>query len=164
MMRPVSFTGLGRSVPLMAGCAALAAGIALLPAAARTDTVSDRAAVTGALEASAAGWSNNELAKFMAVYEDAPSTTYLKGSTIVRGFQAIKAMYAVRFSGASGGSGKLSLDVMDFRPLGANYALCIGRFRLAEPGPSSRSAAGMFTLVFHRTAAGWKIASDHTSS
>ena len=163
-MRLVSGTGIFRSAPSMARCIILAAGAAFLPTVAWADTARDRAAVVGALEASAAGWSKNELATFMAVYEDAPSTTYLKGSTIVRGFQAIKAMYAIRFDGASGRTGRLSLEVMDFRLLGADYALCTGSFRLAKPAPSSKPATGMFTLVFHRTVDGWKITSDHTSS
>ena len=147
----------------MAACAMVMTSAAPMSAA-RADMAGDRAAVVGALEDSAAGWSRNDLAGFMAVYENAPSTTYLNGTTVVRGFAAIQAMYSARFVKASGNMGRLTLEVMEFRPLGPDYGLCIGRFRLARPAPASPPVAGVFTLVFHRTPNGWKIVSDHTSA
>ena len=166
-MRPAPLSVV-RKACLAASCGALLAGAAWLPmAAARADTARDRAAVVGALEDSAASWSRNDLAGFMAVYEDAPSTTYVRGGAIVRGYAAIQAMYAARFAPSparSGGMGRLTLDVLEVRPLGPEHALCIGRFRLTRPGPGAPPATGMFTLVFHRTPAGWKIAADHTSA
>ena len=140
-------------------CAMAMAGAA--PSMAADD--GDRAAVTRALQDSAAGWSRSDLAGFMAVYENAPSTTYLNGTTIVRGFASIRALYSARFAASSGNMGRLTLDVMEFRPLGPDHALCIGRFRLARRAPAPQ-ATGMFTLVFHRTPDGWKIVSDHTSA
>ena len=71
-------------------------------------------------------------------------------------------MYASRFGGTTS-LGQLSFSLDDARPLGREFALAIGHYRLVRaglPGP----ATGIFTLVFHHTPAGWKIVSDHTSS
>ena len=140
----------------------LATSLATITAIA-ADVRADRSAVTHALDDSAAAWSRNDLPAFMSLYEDAPSTTYLKGEIVLHGYSAIKAMYASRFGG-SGSMGRLSTSVLEFRPLGADFALCIGRFALAAASGSGTVAHGMFTLVFHRTRSGWKIVSDHTSS
>ena len=147
-------------LPLATGLSAigLATGTAIA-----ADVRADRAAVTHALDDSAAAWSRNDLAAFMSAYEDAPSTTYLKGESVLHGYGAIKAMYASRFGG-SGSMGRLSTDVLEFRPLGRDFALCIGRFALTAASGSGTVAHGMFTLVFHRTRNGWKIVSDHSSA
>ena len=98
----------------------------------------------------------------MAVYEPGPHTAYIKHDGPVLGADAIRAMYAQRFTGPPAARGTLSLAVLSYRPLGADYALVTGRFTLARPAPLPL-ASGIFTLVFHRSATGWGIISDHTS-
>ena len=119
-----------------------------------------RAAITQTMTSSALDWSRNDLDGFMAGYEDSPETSYVTGQTLVRGFAAIKAMYAAHFVGRTS-LGKLSFTLEEVRPLGSGFALAVGRFGLMRDGlpPSS----GIFTLVFHHAQAGWKIISDHTS-
>lgn len=136
----------------------------LAPVRAATENQTNRDAILHTLENSAAAWSRNDLQGFMSAYENAPSTTYLKSSGVIRGYNAIQAMYAARFKGPSGSMGQLSLSLVDFRPLGTDYALSIGRFSLVGSSGTGKVARGMFTLVFHHTPGGWKIISDHTSS
>ncbi len=128
------------------------------PASAATD----QDAITAALSASASAWNRGDLAGFMAVYERGPQTAYIKHDGPVLGADAISAMYATRFAGPPAARGTLSLTVLSYRPLGADYALVTGRFSLARL-PTLPTASGIFTLVFHRSAAGWGIISDHTS-
>ena len=111
---------------------------------------------------SAVEWSRNDLDRFMRVYEDSPETTYVTAHRLVRGFGAIKAVYAPRFDGRTS-PGRLSFSLEEVRPLGTGFALAIGRYQLVQVGLPS-PASGIFTLVFHQTQAGWKIVSDHTSS
>ena len=139
-------------------------GAGLAPVRAATEHQNDRDAILHTLESSAAAWSRNDLQGFMNAYENAPSTTYLKSSGVIRGYNAIRSMYASRFKGPSGSMGHLSLSLVDFRPLGADYALSIGIFSLVSSSGTGKVARGMFTLVFHHTSGGWKIISDHTSS
>jgi ketosteroid isomerase-like protein len=49
------------------------------------------------------------------------------------------------------------------RPLDAGYAVVIGRFHLDSKAEAGGESSGIFTLLFHKTANGWKIVLDHTS-
>jgi uncharacterized protein (TIGR02246 family) len=133
-----------------------------MPEEARLD--SERNAVEAALQQSAAAWSRGDLNAFMHCYEDAPQTAYVSAKGVVHGYGAIHDMYAARFAGAAPGSlGKLSLSVLDYRRLGPDFALVTGRFFLDRRATGAGEASGVFTLVFHRTADGWRIVSDHTA-
>ncbi len=121
-----------------------------------------RDGISQSLTNSAVEWSRNDLDGFMKSYEDSPETTYVTAHRLVRGFGAIKAMYASRFDGKTS-LGRLSFSLEEVRPLGTGFALAIGRYELIRVGLPT-PASGIFTLVFHQTQAGWKIVSDHTSS
>ncbi|MCI3180392.1 hypothetical protein C5708_09015 [Caulobacter sp. CCUG 60055] len=147
----------------MAAGLALAAGVtgAATPALAGEGDA-ERAAVGKVLDASATAWSAGDLDAFMNCYEDDPRTAYIGAGGVVKGYKAIHDMYAARFGGARPASlGKLSMDILDFRALGGEHALVTGRFHLLRAGQPE--ATGIFTLVFHKSAAGWRIVSDHTA-
>jgi len=59
--------------------------------------------------------------------------------------------------------GTLTYSEIEVRPLGEGYALVLGRFALKRTQAGGGDAAGRFTLVFRRTAQGWKIIHDHSS-
>jgi uncharacterized protein (TIGR02246 family) len=125
-----------------------------------------REAVTKTLVESADAWSRGDLDAFMRSYEDGPDTRYVKRDGVVRGYRAIRDMYQARFGSDPGGLGRLSLEVIDFAPLGEGYALVTGRYHLllrAQAQAQGGAATGIFTLVFHRSRAGWRIISDHSS-
>ena len=146
-----------------AGCMALLLAVILVgaPALARADDAGDQAAVVGALNASAAAWSKGDLDSFMRSYEASPQTAYVGRGKLVTGTAAIRTMYAAHFGEGPQSMGRLSFTVLDFRPLGAGYALLTGQFFLQQ---SKARSSGIFTLVFHKSATGWGIISDHTSS
>ena len=138
----------------------LIGGGVAMPAQAAPDPVRD--GIGRSLADSAVAWSRNDLDGFMGSYEDSPQTTYVTARRLVRGFAAIRAMYAARFGGKTS-LGRLSFSLEEVRPLGSGFALAIGRYQLIRAGLPD-PASGIFTLVFHHTQAGWKIVSDHTSS
>ena len=161
MMRGYSFRSIGRRI-LLAGIGlmmSLSGNLVVMPVQAAPDPV--RRAISQSLATSAVEWSRNHLDGFMASYEDSPETSYVTAQRRVRGFGAIKAMYAARFGGRKS-LGELSFSLEEVRPLGSKFALAIGRYELVRVGLGP--ASGIFTLVFHHTQAGWKIVSDHTSS
>jgi ketosteroid isomerase-like protein len=59
--------------------------------------------------------------------------------------------------------GKLDFSELDIQLLGADYANVSGRFHLAREATGGGEAKGVFTLLFHKTGAGWRIIQDHTS-
>ena len=133
-------------------------------ATAFADEAADRRAVVDALNASAVAWSKGDLDGFMQCYEASPETAYVGRGRMVNGAAAIKAMYAARFGQGPETMGHLSFTVLDYKQLGAAYALLTGRFSLQKPASTVAPQTGIFTLVFHKSAGGWAIISDHTSS
>jgi uncharacterized protein (TIGR02246 family) len=114
------------------------------------------------LQKSEAAWNRGDLAAFARDYEDAPTTTFV-GREITRGgVDAILARYQRGYP-TSEARGVLTYSEIEVRPLGADYALALGRFALKRAAAGGGDAAGRFTLVLHRTPHGWKIIHDHSS-
>lgn len=131
------------------------------------DEAAPRAAIEAAMADSAAGWNSGSLDRFLAVYADAPSTSFTGARGIARGLGEVRASYIRGYPAlfgpqAGGPQPKLSFAFEDFRMLGRDYALLIARWRLDTPG-EPEPKQGLTSLVFHRTSAGWKIIADHSS-
>jgi uncharacterized protein (TIGR02246 family) len=144
------------------GAAMMAISGAAVPAAAATAETA-KTQVQAVLNDSAAAWSAGDLDRFMTCYEPAPTTTYLSGGRFVHGYDAIRAMYAERFGGGSKAAmGELTLEIVDFRLLGNDYAYVIGRYHVHRDAASGGDASGPTSLVFRRTGQGWRIIADHS--
>ena len=145
--------------PILAAAAAclLAVQASAQPAA------EDRAAIALVLQDSAKDWSRGDLPGFMRSYENAPDTAYVTPQGLIRGYDALTSHYARKYASGTGRMGELSLTILDDRPLSAEYALVTGRFALTRTAAEGGDASGIFTLLMHRTAQGWRIAYDHTS-
>ena len=139
---------------------AVGAAFSLMATAAFAGPAEDKAAIAKVLGEASAGWSRGDLDAFMASYEKAPQINYVSGGKVTQGYDAIREIYAPRFA-TPAEMPKLSTEIVDFDPLGADYAAVIGRFNLAMP--NGEKATGLFSLVFHKTAQGWRIVSDHSS-
>jgi uncharacterized protein (TIGR02246 family) len=117
------------------------------------------------LNRSMSAWNAGDLAGFLGCYENSPTTCYLSADQIVVGYQAIEAMYAERFAiGGAAARGMLSLSLTRVQALGPEHSLAIGQYLLSRDGHHGGSGYGVFSLVLRRTALGWRIAADHTTS
>ncbi len=140
---------------------ALSAVSATIAVSAETPAVSTSAAIKQTLDASAAAWSAGDLKTFMECYERAPGTRYVSPSGIVEGYEAIESMYASRFQKPGASLGKLTLELVDVKPLGSQYAFVIGRYHLKPD--TGAEISGVTTLLFHKVGTRWLISSDHSS-
>ena len=111
---------------------------------------------------SEAAWNRGDLAAFASDYEDSPETTFVGREVTRGGTQAILARYKRGYPTAEA-MGTLTFSEIEVRPLGTDYALALGRFALKRSAAGGGDASGRFTLVLHKTKAGWKIIHDHTS-
>jgi hypothetical protein len=59
--------------------------------------------------------------------------------------------------------GTLRFSDLEIKLLGSAYASVLGRFHLDRSAEVGGEAAGIFTLLFHKTPQGWKVILDHTS-
>lgn len=148
-----------RAIGLAAAVVVLAA-----PAAAATPAEQAQQAVMAAMTDSAAGWNAGDLDRFMAVYADAPTTTYVTGNGLAHGKADIASHYRDYFGGAKDAErGTLSFQMLDFRLLDATHALLIARYTVSPAGTRTKAWTGPTSLVFVKGAAGWKIIADHSS-
>ncbi len=122
----------------------------------------DAAAIDSAMLQSVAGWNSGDVDKFLQIYSDGPETSFVAGADLVRGKPAMKVRYQTKYDFADPiKRGALTIERLDYRPLGPGYALYIGRYTLRYA--DGRTASGPTSLVLHREAGGWKIIADHSS-
>jgi uncharacterized protein (TIGR02246 family) len=114
-----------------------------------------------AMHDAAAAWNRGDLATFAAYYDDSPQTMFIGREVTRGGVQAILDRYKRSYSTPEK-MGKLTYSEMEVRPLGSDYALMTGKFELKASAGAGGDAAGRYTLVWKKTAKGWKIIHDHT--
>lgn len=110
------------------------------------------------MEASAAGWNEGDLARFMDVY--AEDAVFVTPKGLLRGRPAIAAKYQPSFRGTGNARGRLSFAFLEMKGLDPSHAILFARWTLTGP---STTESGMTTLVFERRGTAWKIISDHSS-
>jgi ketosteroid isomerase-like protein len=141
---------------------------AVIQAAAQAAAQSDEAAIRAVMDAQVAAWNRADVPGFMAGYEDSPETTFVGASTVKKGFTPILERYKQNYSTREQ-MGTLTFSDLDIRLLpGASgtveFAVVTGRFHLER---SAKGAAtkddGIFSLVWRKGPAGWKIVLDHTA-
>jgi uncharacterized protein (TIGR02246 family) len=125
-------------------------------AAAQTDEL------VNAMRAAESAWNRGDLEAFVRDYDDGPDTTFI-GREVTRGNrQAILERYRRGYP-TKERMGALSYSEMQVRVIADGVAIMTGRFALKRDAPAGGDASGRFTLVWKRTADGWKIVHDHTS-
>jgi uncharacterized protein (TIGR02246 family) len=122
----------------------------------------EKLAVTGALAESTAGWNSGDLDRFMGVYSETPATSFVSEDEVLRGRKKLAERYRTKYEFSDPAKrGALSLQTLDFRLLGPDYALYIGRYTLAYP--DGKTVSGPTSLVFAREGGSWRIVADHSS-
>lgn len=148
--------GLLTLVPILAACAPAAT----VQSPATTDPT---AAIVAVLEASTEAWNRGDLEGFLEPYLSSGEATYIGGSGLTRGKDAIRAAYQRSFWRTGAPEDRLSFRGIEVRPLGADHALAVGRYVVSNRSTGEQTATGFFSLVMIRTAEGWRILHDHSS-
>ena len=100
------------------------------------------------------------LAAYMEGYAKEDATEFVSGDTVMRGWQAVLERYKARYD-TRAKMGTLAFSELEIKPLSEYYIMASGRWQLTRDADTPH---GRFTLIFRRTAAGWRIIHDHTSS
>ena len=120
-----------------------------------------RASIERVLDDQAAAWNKGDLAGFMKGYLESDNLTFFSGNNKTKGWKATLERYQKKYQGEGKEMGKLTFNEISIEMLGSDHALVRGRFRLQL---KSENPTGIFTLVMRKTATGWRIVHDHTSS
>ncbi len=128
-----------------------------IPVAAETP---EEAAILKVLRAAEAGWNSGDIPAYMESYWQSEELRFASGGTVSYGWQPVLERYLKRYPDRKT-MGQLVFADLDVRLTGPDHAVVFGSWRLirAEDEPH-----GLFTLVFRRLPAGWRIIHDHTSS
>lgn len=139
---------------------ALLLGVGCAPSFAPPNPGVARTAIRGVLDAQVAAWNRGDIEAFMTGYAQTDSLRFASGGTVHRGWAAALDRYQTTYPNRAA-MGTLAFRQLDIQVLAPQSALVFGRWQLtrAEDAPS-----GLFTLLFERRAAGWRIVHDHTSS
>ena len=136
----------------------------LIPAAQAApvpNSSTDQADIHAVLDAQVTAWNRGDIAAFMKGYKNSDSTTFV-GKNIQHGYAKILERYRTTFT-TKDKMGQLTFTDLEITPLDARFATVTGRFHLARTAAAGGDAQGIFSLVFEKTAAGWKVILDHTS-
>jgi len=124
------------------------------------DSDDDRAAITAVLNAQQTAWNRADVDKFLEGYWHSPDLTFSGTSGIARGWDGVLARYKKNYPDRDT-MGQLEFSELEFRFLGKDAALVLGRWHLAR---SKGNVGGVFSLVWQRFPEGWRIIHDHTSA
>ena len=128
----------------------------------------EEAAIRAVLEAQVASWNKGDVPAFMASYEASPETTFVGTTSVQKGFAQILERYKKNYSNPEQ-MGTLTFKDLDIRLLPTasgvtEYAVVTGKFHLERTAHGAAAKDdGIFSLVWHKGAGGWKILLDHTA-
>lgn len=120
----------------------------------------DRAAITAALNAQQAAWNRGDVDAFLVGYWHSSELTFSGSSGVSRGWDGVMARYKKNYPDRAA-MGRLDFSGLEFRFLGPDAALVLGRWHLKR---DKGDIGGVFSLVWQRFPEGWKIVHDHTSA
>ena len=118
----------------------------------------DITAIRGVLANQAAAWNRGDLDGFMAAYDQSDTTTLISGDTVTRGWRTVLDRYKRTYDSRQKMGTRAFSDLAFTKRM--NQYVVTGRWQISRAGDTPR---GGFTLIFRRTAAGWRIIHDHTT-
>jgi uncharacterized protein (TIGR02246 family) len=118
-----------------------------------------REEIRAVLDAQQDAWNRGDVDAFLAGYWHSPELTFSGSSGVARGWDGVLARYKKNYPDRVA-MGQLDFSELEFRFLGPDAALVLGRWHLKR---EKDELGGVFTLVWQRLPDGWKIVHDHTS-
>src|SRR5688572_403940 len=143
------------AAPAQAQSGATGTGAPSVPATWDADTAEIRSLTAASSEA----WNRGNLKEHLAFYVD--TVTFMTANGPRPGVAAVEKAFTEKYFRGGAPKQTLSFSNVTIRPLGRDAALETGRFRLAGGGEPEQT--GWFTLVWMRTADGWRAVHDHSS-
>ena len=153
-----ALVGIGHAAVLRGGGNGPAASqLNLVNTVASTDA---EQSIRSVLASQQAAWNRGDMPAFLEGYWNSQELTFAGSDGIVRGYDGLLARYLKSYPDRKA-MGELSFSDLEVRPLGQENALVIGHWHLKR---LAGDVGGVFSLVFQRFPAGWRIIHDHTSA
>ncbi len=120
----------------------------------------DRVAITNVLTKQQSAWNHGNIRAFLDGYWHSEELTFSGSSGVSRGWENVLARYKKNYPDRAT-MGTLDFSALEFRFLGPDAALVLGRWHLKR---EKDEVGGVFSLVWQRFPEGWRIIHDHTSA
>ena len=120
----------------------------------------DEVAIGKVLQDQQEAWNRGDVDAFLTGYWHSPELTFSGSSGVSRGWDGVLARYKKNYPDRAA-MGQLDFSGLEFRFLGPDAALVLGRWHLKR---EAGDVGGVFSLVWQRFPDGWKIVHDHTSA
>jgi len=120
----------------------------------------DQAVITKILDDQRTAWNRGDIDSFLQAYWHSPELTFSGTGGIARGWDSVLVRYKKTYPDQAA-MGQLDFSQLEFRFLGSDAALVLGRWHLAR---EQGDIGGVFSLVWERFPKGWRIIHDHTSA
>jgi len=121
--------------------------------------LSAEAQIRAVMDRQVVDWNRGDTDGFLLGYD--PKVVFV-GEKITRGLEEVRVRYQTHYP-TRASMGKLTFSDLEIRQLDPTHAFVIGRYHLERGQEGGGDANGVFTLLFLKTAKGWKIVVDHTS-
>lgn len=118
----------------------------------------DEAAIREVLNAQEVAWDSGNIENFMKGYWVNDSLMFI-GKSVTYGWQKTLERYKKEYPDTAA-MGKLSYDLLEFKPLSPWYYFVVGKWHLQR---SIGDIGGYFTLLFKKIQGRWFIIADHSS-
>lgn len=120
---------------------------------------SDEADIRGLLASQTTAWNKGDIAGFMQTYQQHDSLLFIGKSGVTRGWQQTLDNYKRGYPDKDA-MGTLSFDILELRPLSAEYYFVVGKWMLQR---KAGNLSGHYTLLLRKINGTWKIVADHSS-
>lgn len=121
----------------------------------------DELAVVKVLLRQQDAWNRGDLDSFAKGYKDSPDIIFISRE-VSRGYTGMVEAYKRDYPNKAA-MGTLTYSDLEAHVLDAKYAVVLGKYHLERDKKEGGNADGIFSLLFEKTAQGWKIILDHTS-
>ena len=112
------------------------------------------------LRAQQEAWNRGDIGGFMNGYARSPSTVFVSGDEVRRGWDIVRERYRTKYSDRAK-MGTLTFSELEITLLSPDAAVVLGHWSLKR---AKDRPHGRFTLIFKRLPEGWRIVHDHTSA
>jgi hypothetical protein len=119
-------------------------------------------AIRAVMDRQVVDWNRGDLEAFATGYKNSPDILFM-GSRINHGYAQMLEGYRKRYPTREK-MGVLSFTSLEVQPLDEHFATVTGNFHLERTAAGGGNADGYFLLVVEKTAVGWKIVRDDTTS
>lgn len=105
-------------------------------------------------------WNRGDMEGYMQGYLKSDSLRFASGGNVTYGWETTLERYKKGYPDKTT-MGELTFSDIDIQLISNNAAFVFGKWELEREGDHPW---GLFTLVFKKTKAGWRVVHDHTSS